>query len=597
MKTPAERLVALRHVMKQRRVDAWIVPTADPHLSEYLPDRWQTRAWLSGFSGSAGTLVVTLDEAVLWADSRYWEQAESQLAGSGIRLAKLGVVPGHMGWLAETLPKGAVVGIAPDMLSLAAKRQFEAAFSEKGILLRYDSDITGDFFSDRPGLPCEKIYLHDKEYVVQGVRDKLARVRSFMKEKKAGFHLVSALDDIAWLTNLRGNDVAYNPVFLAHMLIGVESAVLFVDEKKLDGALRRYLEDAGVELAGYEALGPAVGRIEGGLLLQPSKIAMSSLQCLSEKVELVESVNPAALFKAVKSDGEVAFIRETMRKDGAALCGFFAEFERRVHGGEVLTELDVADMLTRHRSLQTGYVSPSFGTIAGFNANGALPHYSATPDAFSEIVGKGLLLIDSGAQYQGGTTDITRVVPVGGEPEAEQKRDYTLVLKAHIALALAVFPENIPGPMLDAVCRMPLWQRQCEYGHGTGHGVGYFLNVHEGPQVISYKAGALADTEMKAGMLTSNEPGLYRSGKWGIRIENLVVSRYVDNPAETDFGVFLCFETLTLCPIDTRLIDKSLLTAAELTWLNRYHENVREQLACLVEGEAEAWLLEHTRPV
>lgn len=596
MTTPAQRLAQLRNAMKQHGFDAWIIPTADPHLSEYLPEHWQTRAWLSGFTGSAGTLAVTVDDAALWADSRYWEQAETQLAGSGIHLEKIGLNGNHIDWLAEKLPAGATVGIAADMLSLAEKRRLQAAFANKKITLREGQDIINDFYSDRPALPCEKIYIHQARYTAETAREKLARVRAFMQEKGAIHHLISALDDIAWLTNLRGNDVSYNPVFLAHLLIDEQQAVLFVDETKLGKPEREQLAAANIRTAAYHELPQAIAELSGSLLLSPAKVAVSSLACLSENVKLIEHTNPSTLFKSVKSDSEIEHIRQAMIEDGVALCGFFAEFERKLANGEAMNELDISDMLTAHRSRRPGYISPSFGTIAGFNANGALPHYSATPEAHSQISGNGLLLIDSGAQYEGGTTDITRVVPVG-TPSGEQKRDYTQVLKAHIALARAVFPENLPAPLLDAVCRMPLWQAQCEFGHGTGHGVGYFLNVHESPQMISYRAMPQPETAMKSGMITSNEPGLYRPGKWGIRIENLIVNRPVAQPQETEFGTFLCFETVTLCPIDTRLIDTGLLTNEETAWLNNYHATVFEKLEPLTEGEAKAWLIERTRTI
>ena len=596
MSTPALRLAALRETMKQRGLAGWIIPSADPHLSEYLPEHWQTRSWLSGFTGSAGTLVVSADEAALWADSRYWEQAEQQLAGSGIVLEKLGLGGSSIEWLAGKLPQGAVVGVAPDMLSLLAKRQLQSAFAEKKLVLQHQEDLVDAFWHDRPTLPQGTIYIHPAEYTAQNAAEKLAAIRAVMQQKQADCHLISSLDDIAWITNLRGNDVSYNPVFLSHLLINAQQAVLFVDESKLDNSTRQWLADAGICTADYHTLDDAVGRIRGTLLISPAKVAVSSLQCLSEKVKLIEDSNPSTLFKAEKSPAEIEFVRQAMREDGIALCGFFAEFEQKLAAGVAINELDVSDMLIEHRSRRAGYVSPSFGTIAGFNTNGALPHYSATPEAYSEITGDGLLLIDSGAQYFGGTTDITRVLPIG-TPTAAQKRDFTLVLKAHIALARAVFPENLPAPLLDTVCRMPLWQSQLEYGHGTGHGVGYFLNVHEGPQSISYRTNPTPETVMKVGMITSNEPGLYRPRQWGIRIENLVVCQAVEQPAETAFGKFLHFETLTLCPIDTRLIDPTLLNTEETEWLNRYHASVREKLEAHTEGAAKAWLIERTQAI
>ena len=591
-----QKLSALRQTMREHNLDAWIIPSADPHLSEYLPEHWQARVYFSGFTGSVGTLVVTADKAGLWADSRYWEQAAHQLQGSGIELQKVGEVAPYTDWLAAELPDGAAAGAAADMLSLTAKRQLETAFAAKNIRLDVSRDIADAVWAGRPALPQETVFPHDAAFVSETAAAKLARVRAAMKEQGAAWHLISSLDDTAWLTNLRGSDVPYNPVFLSYLLIGTDSAVLFVDEAKLNPASRALLAEAGIATAPYAAVREALGKISDGLLVNPDKTAVSTLQLMPSENRLIENINPSTLFKSVKSAADLDHVREAMRQDGAALCGFFAEFERNLADGTAMNELDIDTMLHKYRSARPNFVSLSFNTIAGYNANGALPHYAATPEAFSDITGSGLLLIDSGAQYLGGTTDITRVVPVG-ETTPEQKRDYTLVLKAHIALAETVFPENIGSTLLDAICRKPLWQEQCNYGHGTGHGVGYFLNVHEGPQVISYLAPINPHHAMKAGMITSNEPGLYRPGKWGVRIENLVASLPVASPQETEFGKFLYFETLTLCPIDTRPIDFGLLTKAEVRWLNAYHADVREKLLPLVDGEARDWLLLRTEAV
>lgn len=591
-----QKLSALRQTMREHNLDAWIIPSADPHLSEYLPEHWQARVYFSGFTGSVGTLVVTADKAGLWADSRYWEQAAHQLQGSGIELQKVGEVAPYTDWLAAELPNGAAAGAAADMLSLTAKRQLETAFAAKNIRLDVSCDIADAVWTGRPALPQETVFPHDAAFVSETAAAKLARVRAAMKEQGAAWHLISSLDDTAWLTNLRGSDVPYNPVFLSYLLIGTDSAVLFVDEAKLNPASCALLAEAGIATAPYAAVREALAEISDGLLVNPDKTAVSTLQLMPSENRLIENINPSTLFKSVKSAADLDHVREAMRQDGAALCGFFAEFERNLADGAAMNELDIDTMLHKYRSARPNFVSLSFNTIAGYNANGALPHYAATPEAFSDITGSGLLLIDSGAQYLGGTTDITRVVPVG-ETTPEQKRDYTLVLKAHIALAETVFPENIGSTLLDAICRKPLWQEQCNYGHGTGHGVGYFLNVHEGPQIISYLTPANPNQTMKAGMITSNEPGLYRPGKWGIRIENLVASLPVASPQETEFGKFLHFETLTLCPIDTRPIDFGLLTKAEVRWLNAYHADVREKLLPLVDGEARDWLILRTEAV
>lgn len=596
MNTVSNYLSALREAMKAQGLDALVIPSADPHLSEYLPEHWQARRELSGFTGSVGTFVVTADEAGVWVDSRYWEQAAKQLAGSGIELQKSGQVPPYNEWLAANLPENAAVGIPSDMVSLTGKRTLAQSLTAKNIRIEHPDDLLDQVWTSRPALPAETVFIHDPDYVSETAAEKLARVRAVMAEKGADYHLVSSLDDIAWLTNLRGSDVPFNPVFVSFLLIGKDNAVLFTEQCRLNAEAAAALQTAGITVEPYAQVADKLAQIGGALLIEPNKTAVSTLVRLPESVRLIEGTNPSTFFKSVKPEADIAHIREAMEQDGAALCGFFAEFEDIIGKGGSLTEIDVDTMLYRHRSARPGFVSLSFDTIASFNANGALPHYSATPESHSVIKGDGLLLIDSGAQYKGGTTDITRVVPVG-TPTAEQKRDNTLVLKAHIALAEAVFPENIPSPLIDAICRKPLWQAQCDYGHGTGHGVGYFLNVHEGPQRIAFAAPATPETAMKKGMVTSIEPSLYRPGKWGIRIENLAANQAVANPQETGFGSFLYFETLTLCPIDTRLMDTALMTDGEIEWIDRYHTEVRRRLEPLTEGAAKAWLIKRTEPL
>lgn len=590
------RLNQLRQLMREQQIDAYVVPSADPHLSEYLPSHWQARQWLSGFTGSVGTLVLTATDAGLWADSRYWEQATKELASSEIVLKKINLELEPADWLAANLPEQATVAVAADMLSVAAKTRFQAAFASKNIQLNHDVDLLTDIWTDRPSLPTAAVFAHEAKYWHQSAADKLARVREFMQQQRVDYHLISSLDDIAWLTNLRGNDVVYNPVFLAYLLIGADKAMLFADQAKFSDEHKQSLHQAGIELYDYEHISRALAHISGSLLFDPNKTAVATLSQLSDEVKTVHHINPSSLFKAQKSPEEIAHIREAMREDGAALCGFFAELERDLMLDKVITEWDITERLIAHRSQRPQYISPSFGTIAGFRENGALPHYSATESVHSTLTGNGLLLIDSGAQYHNGTTDITRVMAVGAAGDAE-KRDFTLVLKAHIALATAIFPENVSGTILDAICRAPMWQALYDYGHGTGHGVGYCLNVHEFPAVISYHAAPNPHNVMKAGQLLSNEPGIYRAGHWGIRIENLMVCQPIRDPAETQFGKFLRFETVTLFPIDTRLILKDLLTAAECDWLNHYHADVREKLSPLVQDEAWEWLMERTKEI
>ncbi|HSP84845.1 MAG TPA: aminopeptidase P family protein [Psychrobacter sp.] len=598
-----DRIESLRQTLAAQDLTAIIVPSADPHLSEYLPEYWQARFWLSGFSGSVGQLVVTADFAGLWTDSRYWVHAVEQLEGTGISLEKLSPgQPNHIDWLAAHLVEGDSVAVDGNVLSITEQDRLLDAFDANNITLITERDVLTDIWSNRPALPEAKLYQHDAQFIAQSASEKLAAVRAGMMEAGATHHLLSSLDDIAWLTNLRGADVDYNPVFLAHMLIDADKATLFIDNDKVSSEITQYLKDSGITLADYEAIQDALGTLVADdlLLLDPSKVAVGILSNMGDGVGFIEKMAPSTLLKSVKSDSDIDHVREAMRQDGAALCEFFATFEQRLKVGERLSELDVDSMLIEVRSQQPHYVSPSFPTIAGFNENGALPHYRATPEKFSYLnvnEGEGgLLLIDSGAQYQNGTTDITRVVGIG-QVNAEHKRDFTTVLKAHIALAKAHFPDGIASPLIDAICRAPLWQAQMDYGHGTGHGVGYFLNVHEGPQVIAYSASTPKERAMKEGMISSNEPGLYREGKWGIRIENLMVNKRIAQPVETEFGDFLNFETVTYCPIDTRLIESSLLSQIEIDWLNDYHRQVYAELKDRVDGAALEWLTERTQAI
>ncbi|MGB3290648.1 MAG: aminopeptidase P family protein [Burkholderiaceae bacterium] len=590
-----QRIQALRAAMLERRLDACVALSSDPHLSEYLPEYWQSRRWLSGFGGSAGTLLVTADFAGLWTDSRYWEQADSDLAGTGIKTMRAGApdVPMPAQWLADRLAGGARVNIDGQVLAVQAHRQWQAALSEKGISLVIDTDVIGDVWQGRPELPQGTVFEHLPPFACRSRAENLAAVRAAMVKHKAAWHWLSSLDDIAWLFNLRGNDVSYNPVFLAHALIGPDSARLFVAPGKIPDALCAALKRDGVSVEPYDQAAGALSCLpEGqGLLFDPARTTMGTLAAAAF-ADKIEAINPSQLLKSRKNAAEADNVRRSMEQDGAALCEFFAWFES-AQGRERITELTVDQEITAARARRPNFITPSFGTIAAYNANGAMPHYSATEASHAVIEGDGLLLIDSGGQYLGGTTDITRVVPVG-QPSIEQKRDYTTVLKGTIALAQAVFPRGTMSPVLDAIARMPIWQAGAEYGHGTGHGVGYFMNVHEGPQVIAYRAAVNPNMAMEPGMITSDEPGLYRPGRWGIRIENLVLTV----PAmETEFGEFLKFETLTLCPIDTRCIELPLLTEGEKAWLNDYHAQVRARLLPLVDGAAKDWLVKRTEAV
>jgi Xaa-Pro aminopeptidase len=593
------RLQRVREVLRQHGLAAVLVPSSDPHLSEYLPERWQGRQWLSGFTGSMATLVVTLEDAALFADSRYWVQAEAELAGTGIALVKIptGGAIHHAQWITDHVPEGQAVAVDGQVLGLGAATFLDKHLTRHGVLLRTDVDVIDAAWPERPGLPTPPVYEHLPPQATEPRASKLQRVRKAMGVHGASHHLVSTVDDLAWLFNLRGADVGYNPVFLAHALLDADgTTTLFIADGKVPPAVQAALAADGVALRPYEQAAEALHGLPAAgttrVLIDPRRVTLGLREALPEGVEVVEAINPSTLFKSRKSDAEAAHVREAMAQDGAAMCEFYAWFEQAQARGDRITELTIDERLSAARARRPGFVGLSFPTIAGFNANGAMPHYRATDASHAVIEGNGLLLIDSGGQYLGGTTDITRVWPIG-EVSNGQRRDYTLVLKGTLALSRTRFPVGTLGPMLDAIARGPLWEHGLDYGHGTGHGVGYFLNVHEGPQTIS-PAQPEPHMAMQPGMITSVEPGLYRPGQWGIRIENLVLTVPW---GPTDFNSFLAFETLTLCPIDTRCIDRTLLRADEADWINAYHVTVRERLSPLVSGDALAWLEARTAPL
>lgn len=594
------RIERTRDALAAAGAYALLVPSADPHLSEYLPERWQGRQWLSGFTGSMGTLVVTVERAALFADSRYWVQAEAELAGSGIDLERIptGNASAHVDWLAVQVPAGASVVVDGQVLGLAAAKGLRAALEPKGVTLRTDVDLLEQIWPERPALPAAPVAEHPLPYSAVPRSAKLATLREAMAAAGATQHFVSTVDDIAWITNLRGQDVPYNPVFLAHLLVSADSATLFIGDGKIAPELAERLAADGFTLAPYAGAGDALAALAETetLLVDPKRVTLGLRE--RARCAVVEKINPSTLAKSRKTAEEAQFTREAMAEDGAAMCEFYAWFEGAL-GDERITELTIDEKLAAARSRRPGSMGPSFGTIAGFGPNGAMPHYRATEEAHAVVEvkpGEGtLLLIDSGGQYFGGTTDITRVWPIGTLTPA-MKRDYTLVLKGTIALSRVRFPRGTPGPMLDALARAPLWAEGIEYGHGTGHGVGYCLAVHEGPQTIS-KAVVEPQMAIEPGMITSIEPGIYRPGQWGVRIENLVLAVPATTAEDGQFGEFLEFETLTLCPIDTRCIERSLLRADEIDWLNRYHATVRERLAPKLSGAALAWLKARTEAI
>ena len=593
------RITQVQEVLAREGVHALLVPSSDPHLSEYLPGRWQARQWFSGFTGSMATLVVTVTRSALFADSRYWVQAEAELAGTGIELVKIptGNSQAHLDWLAEHVPPGQTVAVDGQVLGLAAAQQLRTALDKAGVLLQLERDLLDSVWPERPTLPTQTVYEHLAPHASVPRSAKLAAVREAMARHGATHHVISTVDDVAWLTNLRGSDVSYNPVFLAHLLLSATEAQLFIGDNKVAPALARQLAADGITLMPYARAGAALAKLGAGdaVLVDPKRITYGLRQQVGAGCKVVEAINPSTVFKSRKTTREAEYVREAMAEDGAAMCEFYAWFEAALAAGESITEVTVDEHLSAARARRAGFVGLSFPVIAGYNSNGAMPHYRATPESHAAIAGDGLLLIDSGGQYLGGTTDITRVWPIG-QLSAAMQRDYTLVLKGTMQLSRAKFPRGTLGPMLDALARAPLWQAGIDFGHGTGHGVGYFLAVHEGPQSIS-KTIPDANMAMEPGMITSIEPGVYRAGHWGVRIENLVLTVPAKTAEGNTFGEFLEFETLTLCPIDTRCIARALLRDDEVGWLNDYHATVRQRLAPRVSGAALAWLMLRTEPV
>ncbi|EAJ2437303.1 aminopeptidase P family protein [Campylobacter upsaliensis] len=589
----AKRVGKLREAMQEKGLDAYLVVSADPHLSEYLSDYYKVKDYLSGFQGSVGTLVFTQKEAYLWVDGRYWLQAQKQLEGSGVVLQKQDKENTFQNWLKKNLKQGQILGSDFAVLNLALKKELE------GFCTLKHCDLIALMWSDRPSLPKAQIYAHEKAYCALSAKEKIALVRQKMCELGAENHLISSLDDIAYLTNLRGGDVEYNPVFLSHLLIKQNETLLFVGEGKISGALKEELESEGISICAYESVIEELKRLENTtLLIEPAKMTALLVEALNSSVKLVEEINPSTHLKAAKGAKEISHIEDAMVEDGVALCRFFAWLEEALEQKQKINEVDIDTRITEFRAKSSFYISNSFATIAAFKGNGAFPHYKAEKQNCLDIEGDGFLLIDSGGQYKNGTTDITRVVPVGVLCE-EQIHDYTLVLKAHIAISRAIFPKNIAMPLLDAITRQPLWEEQLDYIHGTGHGVGYFLNVHEGPQVLSYFAPVLEKTRAKEGMLSSIEPGIYKAGKWGVRLENLVVNTKVENPKNSAYGEFLYFKPVTLCPFELSCIDVNLLDEKEKRWLNAYHQKVRDKLSPRLKDEPKAlkWLEARVRAI
>lgn len=590
--TIKKRLSALRAEMQQLNIDAWYISGTDPHSSEYLPDRWQTRAFIAGFTGSFGMVVVTQSEAALWTDTRYFLQAAEQLEGTGIVLMKLRV-PDAVSpefWLTQKLLEGSRVGMDAQTVSVAAYRNFENTLAKDKIALLETPDLLEQIWDERPSPSAEKVFELGLEYAGVSRCEKQAKVASELKKVGADYQVISMLDELAWLYNLRGNDIDYNPVFTGFAIIGKNENYLFVDSLKVEQSLRNSLEEDGVQLNEYADFYTFLAKVaEKKILVDSSSLNFSAYSLLAEANEIIESTSIVSLLKARKNETEVSGFKNAMKKDGVALLEFHYWLKNTL-GEKTITDYDIGVKLKEFRAKQSGFKGESFPPIVGYKSRGAIVHLSVSADNAEPLSREGVLLFDSGGQYFDGTTDITRTVALG-EVSSQQKIDFTLVLKGMIALSSAKFPYGTKGCNLDMLARQSLWKYGMNYGHGTGHGVGHFLNVHEGPMAIRQE---LNENILEPGHVMSNEPAFYREGLYGIRTENMMVCVEKE---ETEFGRFLGFKTLTLCPIDTKLIQLDLLTREEKDWLNNYHKKVNEELQPLLSDKYHQFLDELTAAI
>ena len=565
-----ERVGKLRDYLRKNGLAAFIFPSTDPHQGEYVPEHWQTRKWISGSDGSAGTAVVTLSDAALWTDSRYYIAAEQQLQGTPFKLMKDGLeeTPSITEWLCQQLTENDVVGVDGEVFTETEIEEMQAALGKAGIMLRTDLDPAEELWADRPPIPKNKVEIQPLEFAGESAESKIERVRQALREQKANGILISQLDDIAWLLNLRGSDVHCNPVFVSYVLLTLDEVTLFIDSEKLDDSVKNYLNKIGVRVKPY-------GEFQT-LSISPLKGEDKAQKASPLRGGLVGSL------KSIKNAAEIAGFRRAMIRDGVAMVKFLHWLKPAVEAGGQ-TELSIDRKLTALRAEQDLYRGFSFDTIAAYGPHGAIVHYEATPESDVKLEPKGFLLLDSGTQYQDGTTDITRTIALGPLTD-EERLDYTLVLKGHIRLALTRFPDGISGTQIDALARYAMWQHGINYGHGTGHGVGSYLCAHEGPHQIRH---TWKPAPLHAGMTVTNEPGIYRQGKHGVRIENTML---IVEDGETEFGKFLRLEPLTLCPIDLTPVLWNMMTAEEVAYINAYHKKVYEELSPLLTEEEKLWL-------
>lgn len=590
-----ERIAALREAMKQHKIDAYIIPTSDPHMSEYPADCWKYREWISGFTGSAGTVIITADKAGLWTDSRYFLQASTQLEGTGIELFKMMLpeTPTIPEFLTHELKEGQTVGLNGETYSLADARSLEKALAEKEIKLNTNASLIDPIWKERPAIPEAPMFEMPIELSGKSTEDKLIDINKMLHKAGADCTILSALDEVAWTFNIRGTDVAYNPVVISYAFVSEKESVLFVNPKKIPAEIAEHLKKEGVTLADYGMLATFLSRLpeQTRVFIDSKRTNVAIYNALPKSSILIEGTSPANHLKSIKNETEIKGFRNAVLKDGIAMTKFYFWLEKMLKAGEKVTELSAAAKLTALRSEQPQYVMDSFASISSYGPHGAVVHYSPTPETDTELKTDSLYLLDSGAQYLDGTTDITRTIALCDEPSEQMKKDFTRALKGTIGIAKCKFPAGIRGYLIDAFARKALWDAGINYLHGTCHGIGHCLNVHEGPQSIRMEENPVI---LEPGMVMSDEPAMYRPGEYGIRTENMILIR---KDSETEFGKFLGFETLTLCYIDTKLVIPSMLSVREHAWLNKYHQMVYDLVSPHLTEEEKAWLKEKTAEI
>ena len=590
-----ERIAALREAMKQHKIDAYIIPTSDPHMSEYPADCWKYREWISGFTGSAGTVIITADKAGLWTDSRYFLQASTQLEGTGIELFKMMLpeTPTIPEFLTHELKEGQTVGLNGEIYSLADARSLEKALAEKEIKLNTNASLIDPIWKERPAIPEAPMFEMPIELSGKSTEDKLLDINKMLHKAGADCTILSALDEVAWTFNIRGTDVAYNPVVISYAFVSEKESVLFMNPKKIPAEIAEHLKKEGVTLADYGMLATFLSRLpeRTRVFIDSKRTNVAIYNALPKSSILIEGTSPANHLKSIKNETEIKGFRNAVLKDGIAMTKFYFWLEKMLKAGEKVTELSAAAKLTALRSEQPQYVMDSFASISSYGPHGAVVHYSPTPETDTELKTDSLYLLDSGAQYLDGTTDITRTIALCDEPSEQMKKDFTRALKGTIGIAKCKFPAGIRGCLIDAFARKALWDAGINYLHGTCHGIGHCLNVHEGPQSIRMEENPVI---LEPGMVMSDEPAMYRPGEYGIRTENMILIR---EDSETEFGKFLGFETLTLCYIDTKLVIPSMLSVREHAWLNKYHQLVYDLVSPHLTEEEKAWLKEKTAEI